>query len=115
MRIILSLVITIFSLTVFGQQITADEWHQQSETNIRLLPKYGYKEKTEAQKQLDKKFITETLQHEKFKGNRTAASDQMIKLGFDYLYRGDIKTAMYRFNQAFLFDSTNTDIYWGYG
>jgi Tfp pilus assembly protein PilF len=27
----------------------------------------------------------------------------------------DIKTAMYRFNQAYLLDSTNSDIYWGYG
>ena len=38
----------------------------------------------------------------------------MISLGFKYLYR-DIKTAMYRFNQAYLLDSTNTDIYWGFG
>ena len=42
------------------------------------------------------------------------ASDHMIRLGFNYLYR-DIKTAMCRFNQAYLLDSTNTDIYWGYG
>ncbi len=29
--------------------------------------------------------------------------------------QSDVKTAMYRFNQAFLLDSTNTDIYWGFG
>ena len=41
-------------------------------------------------------------------------SDHLISLGFQYLYR-DLKTAMYRFNQAYLLDSTNTDIYWGFG
>lgn len=39
----------------------------------------------------------------------------MIELGFQYLYQGDLKTAMYRFNQAFLLDQENTDIYWGFG
>jgi Tfp pilus assembly protein PilF len=46
---------------------------------------------------------------------RRQASDHMIQLGFNYYYRPDIKTAMYRFNQAYLLDSTNTDIFWGYG
>jgi len=63
----------------------------------------------------DEKFIKETMQQEEFKGNRTLASNQTIKLGFDYLYRGDLKTAMYRFNQAYLLDQTNTDIFWGFG
>jgi tetratricopeptide (TPR) repeat protein len=39
----------------------------------------------------------------------------MIDLGFKYLYRGDIKTAMYRFNQAYLMDNKNSNIYWGFG
>ena len=39
----------------------------------------------------------------------------MIELGFKYLYRGDLKTAMYRYNQAFLLDKNNSNIYWGYG
>ena len=48
-----------------------------------------------------------------FPTNRKA-SDHLIELGFKYLYN-DIKIAMYRFNQSFLLDSTNADIYWGYG
>jgi len=100
---------------VFGQQMTSDEWDEQAKTNMRLLPKYGHQQKTEEQKQLDEKLIKETIEQEKFKGDRTAASNHLISLGFTYLYRGDIKTAMYRFNQAYLFDSLNTDIYWGYG
>lgn len=40
----------------------------------------------------------------------------MTELGFQYLYeRGDFPTAMKRFNQAYLLDSKNADIYYGYG
>src|SRR5436190_9598559 len=46
---------------------------------------------------------------------RRQASNHLIELGFQYYYRPDFKTAMYRFNQAYLLDSTNTDIFWGYG
>lgn len=83
--------------------------------DIRLLPKYGNRQKTEEQIALDHKFVQETLQQEQFKGDRRAASNFMIGRGFDYLHKGDFKTAMYRFNQAYLLDSLNSDIYWGYG
>lgn len=111
----LTLFISLLSITVFGQQLTSKEWNEESKTNIRLLPKYGLITKTEAQKQSDELFITETMKQEQFKGDQSAASGHLIELGFKYLYRGDIKTAMYRFNQAYLLDSLNTDIYWGYG
>ncbi|MDR2919374.1 MAG: hypothetical protein LBV72_08435 [Tannerella sp.] len=92
-----------------------DVWDKEATTNIRLRPKYGHAQKSKEQKKLDEDFIKETLRQEEFKGNRRAASDFMIKKGFDYLYNGDLKTAMYRFNQAYLLDSLNTDIYWGFG
>lgn len=47
--------------------------------------------------------------------SRREASKHLIGLGFQYYYRQDLKTAMYRFNQAYLLDTTNTDIFWGYG
>ena len=115
MKQILTLIVALFALTSYGQGLTAQEWDKQSKTNIGMLPKYGYIQKTEEQKQMDEKFINETMKQEKFKGDMNAASNHMIKLGFNYLYRGDLRTAMYRFNQAYLLDSTNTDIYWGYG
>jgi Tfp pilus assembly protein PilF len=115
MRQILTGVILLFSLTGYGQQLTLDQWNEQAKTNIRLLPKYGHVAKTDEQKRLDQRFIDETVQQEQFKGDRTAASNHLISLGFNYLYRGDLKTAMYRFNQAYLLDSLNTDIYWGFG
>jgi Tfp pilus assembly protein PilF len=111
MRNILTLIITIYSLTSFGQQMTLDEWTKEAKTDIRLLPKYGYAVKTEEQKNDDKEFIETVL---KTIPDNRQASNHLIELGFKYLYN-DIKTAMYRFNQAYLLDSTNTDIFWGYG
>ena len=119
MRKILTFAILLFSLTTFGQQysdvmekrMTSGQWNEEAKTNIRLLPKYGHVPKTDGQKDADKEFIETTLK--KYPTKRKA-SDQLVELGFKYLY-SDIKTAMYRFNQAYLLDSTNTDIYWGYG
>lgn len=118
MKKTLLLLFTLFSLTTFaqrvsevlGQPMTLDKWEQEAKTNIRLLPKYGYALKTEAQKKSDQELIASVLEKD---SSRRKASDQFIQLGFSYLNR-DIKSAMYRFNQAYLLDSTNTDIYWGF-
>jgi len=103
--------ITLIALTTGAQQITSTEWDAQAAKDIRLLPKYGYKHKTHAEKQADKKFITATLKDEP---DKRKASNHLIRLGFSYVYK-DLKTAMYRFNQAYLIDSTNEEIYWGFG
>jgi Tfp pilus assembly protein PilF len=110
-----TIILTLLTFVTFGQQMTFKEWEEQSKTNIRLLPKYGDVEKTEEQKQFDEEFIIETMKLEEFKGDRTTASNYLIQVGFNYLNRGDLKTAMYRFNQAYLLDTTNTEIYWGFG
>lgn len=90
--------------------MTLEQWNIEAQSNIRLLPKYGKAEKTEGQKAADNKFIEATLKQ--FPTNRKA-SDHLIELGFKYLVT-DVKTAMYRFNQAYLLDPTNSDIYWGF-
>ncbi|MBL6447713.1 hypothetical protein JMN32_15450 [Fulvivirga sp. 29W222] len=108
-------VFVLLSTTLFAQQITPEQWEELVKTNNRLLPKYGLKPRTAPQKESDETFINQVMKQEQFSGDRTAASNHMIGLGFDYLYRGDVKTAMYRFNQAYLLDSLNTNIYWGYG
>lgn len=115
MKIIVTLTIAMVALSSYGQHMSVSDWEEQSKTNIRLLPMYGHQPKTEEQKLIDAEFISSTMSLEQFKGDRRAASDHMIGLGFKYLGRDDGKTAMYRFNQAFLLDSTNTDIHWGYG
>jgi tetratricopeptide (TPR) repeat protein len=111
MKKLLTLTILIYSLTTYAQQMTSSQWEEESKTNIRMLPKYGHIAKNENQKKLDKEFIETALKQD---STNRKASDHLVRLGFSYLYR-DIKTAMYRFNQAYLLDSTNTDIYWGYG
>jgi Tfp pilus assembly protein PilF len=119
MKTILTLLIALCPFVSFAQnltegskpQLSIDQWHDQTKTNSQLLPKYGPIQKTEAQKSADQAFVADAL---KLDTSRRTASDDYIRLGFNYLYH-DIKTAMYRFNQAYLLDSTNTDIYWGFG
>lgn len=112
MKNILTLIILAFSFASFGQGLTFDEWQKESKKNHRLLPKYGEIERTKKEKQSDKEFIANVM--EKFKSEEEA-SNHMIDLGFQYLYNGDLRTAMYRFNQAYLLDNNNSNIYWGYG
>jgi tetratricopeptide (TPR) repeat protein len=106
------------SLTTFGQpglyKDGFDEWKKESFINKRLLPRYGHLPKTEAEIKSDSSFVKQIISKLQFK-TRREASNHLIKLGFDYYYRDDLKTAMYRFNQAYLLDSTNSDDYWGYG
>ncbi len=97
--------------TVVAQQMTLSEWNEQAKSDIRYLPKYGHAKKSAGQIEADSNFIRETLPQ--FAGRRLA-SEHLVELGFKYLYH-DVKTAMFRFNQAYLLDSTNSDIYWGFG
>ncbi len=110
-----TIILAMLTITTFGQQMTLNDWEEQAKKDIRLIPEYGHIQKTDKQKQSDQDFISETMKQEQFKGDRTAASDHLIKLGFNYIYRGDLKSAMYRFNQAYLLDTSNSEIYWGYG
>lgn len=112
MKNILTGLLVLLSLTVFAQQISWEEWELESKTDIRLLPKYGNVEKTKKQKEADKILIETMIKHDSSLGK---ASNRFINLGFQFLYKNDIKTAMYRFNQAYVLDPTNTDIYWGFG
>ena len=42
------------------------------------------------------------------------ASKELVFLGLDYFYQGRLQTAMKRFNQAWLIDSINPGIYFGF-
>ncbi len=112
MRNILILALLAFSIASFGQRLTFDDWQKESDQNKRLLPKYGEIEKTKEEKKSDEEFISNVMKKFKSEGD---ASNHMIELGFQYLYKGDLRTAIYRFNQAYLLDKDNSNIYWGYG
>jgi tetratricopeptide (TPR) repeat protein len=106
----LGLLLTIASFA----QPSFDTWEAESKINKRLLPRCGHLPKTQAEIKSDSDYIKQLMASPQFKTRRDA-SNHMIGLGFQYYYRPDFKTAMYRFNQAYLLDSTNTDIFWGYG
>ncbi|MBU2512161.1 hypothetical protein KJ966_12545 [bacterium] len=71
---------------------------------INELPMYGGVEKTPEQKKLDDEFIKTVTQQN---GTREKASENVANLGWKYLRKGDQKTAMKRFNQAWLLNSKN--------
>jgi len=112
MKHIITAILCFCSLATIGQNTTYDQWKEEAKNNIRLLPEYGHVPKTDAQKQADKEFIEDAI---KQNGTPHNASEHLVELGFKYFNRGDIKTAMYRFNQAWLLDPNNENIYWGFG
>ena len=112
MKLIITFILSSFCLASIGQEPDFADWQKEAETNKRLLPKYGGLEKSKKEKKSDEEFIAQIM--EKFDTKEDASND-MIDLGFQYLYRGDLRTAMYRFNQAYLLDNNNSNIYWGYG
>ncbi|KFF10072.1 tetratricopeptide repeat protein [Flavobacterium hydatis] len=88
----------------------------QSQTDcpqgINLLPMYGEVKKCEQQIQSDKEFL---LQTEKQFKSREKAAELYVSKAWEYFYKDDNDTAMKRFNQAWLLDNTNPQIYWGFG
>ncbi|PWS26520.1 hypothetical protein DHW03_17235 [Pedobacter yonginense] len=109
----MTLLFLVVSFLSFGQQQgNYSDWKIQSKSEIRLLPKYGNVIKSEAQKKADQELIETYLTQQ---GTHRKASDMLVSLGFKYLYQGDLKTAMFRFNQAWLLDPTNENSFWGFG
>ena len=42
-------------------------------------------------------------------------SESAARLGWQYYYKGDLDTAIKRFNQAWMFDRESIDAFWGFG
>jgi len=42
-------------------------------------------------------------------------SKSAVDLGWKYFYQGDLDTAIKRFNQGWMFNRENPDVYWGFG
>jgi tetratricopeptide (TPR) repeat protein len=113
MRHLITIILVITATGIAsGQKISYSEWKKETKVDIRLLPKYGEVPKTKEQKLADQELIDDYVKQE---GNRTTASELLVRLGFNYLYKGDLKTAMYRFNQAWILDPENPNCFWGFG
>lgn len=80
--------------------------------DLDLIPMYGDSERCKAQVDLENKFIKSCkMQY----NTRDEACREMVRFGWKHYAKGDLDTAMRRFNQAWLLDSLNADIYWGFG
>jgi tetratricopeptide (TPR) repeat protein len=112
MKYIYSILLSLFFFSSFAQQISYDEFKQRAKTEINLMPEYGNAVKSQGQIDEDNKFIATVLKQDT---TRKKGSDHLVQLGFNYLYRGDLLTAMRRFNQAWLLNPKNEDAYWGFG
>lgn len=112
MKKISILTLILLASTFFGQKMTEQEWNKLASKDKRLLPKYGHLPKTKEEKKADLEFIQSALKKDT---NNYLASSRFMVLGFECLNKSDLHTAMIRFNQAYLLDSSNTDIYLGYG
>jgi tetratricopeptide (TPR) repeat protein len=102
----------VFSLGAYAQQPSFKSWQVEAKKNIRMLPEFGTTEKTKEEIATNTRFINAIVDAGK---SKSEAAHEMIRIGFDYLYKGDLKTAMYRFNQAYLLNPKNSGVYWGYG
>ena len=100
-----TLVVTIFSGGVAFAQSTP--LHLSN-----LLPKYGGVKKPAQLLFYDQQFLADC--DSKFP-NRIDAAAYFQAKGWQYLQSGDPNTAIKRFNQAWLLDSTNAGAYWGFG
>lgn len=112
MKYYATLIFLFITTLAFGQNITYAKWKEEAKTEIRLLPKYGNIPKTKEQKEYDQQLIKSYVAQE---GTHRKASEVLVRLGFDYLYKKDLKTAMFRFNQAWLLDPKNENVFWGFG
>ena len=97
--------ILFFSMTL----LLSCSWKQDCPEKANLLPMYGRLKKCGEQLKIDKDFLSEC---DKYFKDRNEATRHHINKGWEYFYKDELDTAMMRFNQAWLLDSTNADIYW---
>ena len=76
--------------------------------NINEMPEYGNQPKSPEMLQADQEFLALT------KGKEKESFDHMMNVGWSFFKRGNIGTAIKRFNQAWLIDSTRYESYWGF-
>lgn len=102
--------VTLLIYTTIALLTTSCAHSQDCVDGINKLPMYGGVKKCKEQLEFDRKFIAE----EDKLLSRKESTAHFVKRGWEYLYAKKPDTAMMRFNQAWLLDSLNADIYWGF-
>lgn len=78
---------------------------------INERPMFGGINKTDEMKKSDEAFL---LSIEKAGYTRENGAKEVVKAGFQYSKKGDLTSAIKRFNQAWLLDPENGDVYSGF-
>lgn len=78
---------------------------------VNQQPMYGGVEKTEAMKRADQDFLSSVA---KMGYSKEAGSEKSVALGWQYFSKGDVTTAMTRFNQAWLQNPENGNAFHGF-
>ena len=77
---------------------------------INKLPMFGHVKKCDDQIKADKLFLANYDSPK----SRKEATAHIIMRGWQYFHSRNLDTSMMRFNQAWLLDSLNADVYWGF-
>ncbi|MCP2044574.1 tetratricopeptide repeat protein [Pontibacter sp. HSC-36F09] len=85
---------------------------QQPELSPKVRPMFGQVAKTDAEQKADEKFLTSC---DKSFESRTEASNFFMERGWEFMNEGQVDTAMYRFNLAWLLNPDNFNTYWAFG
>ncbi len=80
--------------------------------NIHLMPLFGETAKSGEQIEFEINFLNDCDQNF---ASRKEASTFFSARGWEYLDEGDLDTACYRFNLAYLLNPQNADTFWGLG
>ncbi|WP_242928948.1 tetratricopeptide repeat protein [Pontibacter vulgaris] len=92
--------------------VTATLSFAQEQKDPKVLPMFGNQAKTEAQQLKDQKFLSSC--DASFK-TRQEASNFFMERGWEYFSEGQVDTAVYRFNLAWLLNPDNSNTYWAFG
>jgi tetratricopeptide (TPR) repeat protein len=104
------IIIICFSISLLA---TSCAHSQDCIDGINKLPLYGNGTVKKCKEQIedDKRFIAFC---EKTSTRKDAAA-HMVMRGWQYFYSKNLDTSVMRFNQAWLLDSLNAELYWGLG
>lgn len=99
------------SFVIKAQKINYEDYQREAKFNKRILPKYGLTTKSEEQLTAEEAFINKAVEEN---GSRKQAAVKLVEKAHNYL-KNDPKNAVYHLNQAYILDSTYSNIYLGYG
>ena len=101
------------AMLAFAVTSCATQGPSSGGTPIDQVPMYGGMDRSAnpTLKAADDKLIQDTTQHY---GTREKASMSFANTAFNYYRQGNVDFAMRRFNQAWLMNPNNPEIYWGF-